>query len=424
MLKLLIIADDFTGALDTSVQCAKRNAVTKVVVKKEPDFGKARDEGVEVLVWNMESRHLDAEKSYSLVYSIVKKAREFGIPHIYKKTDSGLRGNVASELTAMLKASGESFLPFLPAFPKMNRVTVGGVQYVDGQKLEESIYGKDPFEPARVSYIPDLFQDYDVKATVCSTEELPGICHQERTVGVFDARTQEDLEQEARALLENGALTICAGCAGFASALAEVLELGQAERRMEDIRLPARMFVACGSLNRISREQLDYAQSHGFTRITLDPQKHRQPDYLASEAGKKWMERLKQCYREAPCCILDIASTNSDNRKGDGQSVLLERSGVEQQLRKVLKSFLDSGVDNTALVIGGDTLLAYFECIGCEELTPVLELRPGLVLSEMNLNGRKRWVISKSGGFGDRKLLTELWNEILDKEKASALNVN
>ena len=55
-----------------------------------------------------------------------------GIPHIYKKTDSALRGNIGAELEAMMQASGEEQLPFVPAFPQIGRTTVNGTHFIEG----------------------------------------------------------------------------------------------------------------------------------------------------------------------------------------------------------------------------------------------------------------------------------------------------
>ncbi|MCD8170207.1 MAG: four-carbon acid sugar kinase family protein, partial [Clostridiales bacterium] len=49
MITLLIIADDFTGALDTGVQFAAAGTVVRVVTDIRYDYRKA-DEGVRVLV--------------------------------------------------------------------------------------------------------------------------------------------------------------------------------------------------------------------------------------------------------------------------------------------------------------------------------------------------------------------------------------
>ena len=153
MILLLIIADDFTGALDTGVQFAARGARTEVVVDPQIDFSAC---GADVLVVDTETRHLPAADAYKTVFDLVERARRAGVRFIYKKTDSALRGNIGAELSALLEASGLRQLPFLPAYPKTGRITKNGVHYINGVPVTESPFGKDPFEPVRHSVIAEL----------------------------------------------------------------------------------------------------------------------------------------------------------------------------------------------------------------------------------------------------------------------------
>ena len=86
MIRLMIIADDFTGGLDTGVQFARKGIRTRVVTDWQADYREAAD-GCEVLVVVAESRHVTACQAYDMVYRIVKKSAELQIPFIYKKTD-------------------------------------------------------------------------------------------------------------------------------------------------------------------------------------------------------------------------------------------------------------------------------------------------------------------------------------------------
>ena len=155
MVKLLMIADDFTGALDTGVQFAVRGARTCVVTDPAYDFSQTKAE-TEVLVLDVETRHLTPEAAYQRVFRAVRDALGAGFTCIYKKTDSALRGNVGAELTAVLDAAGADRLAFLPALPKMNRVTRGGVHYIDGVPVAESVFGRDPFEPVTASSVEEI----------------------------------------------------------------------------------------------------------------------------------------------------------------------------------------------------------------------------------------------------------------------------
>ena len=146
MLLLLIIADDFTGALDTGVQFAAYGAATRVMVKDQVDFASC---DAQVLVVDTETRHLPPEKAYQIVEELTRAACRAGIRYIYKKTDSALRGNIGAELAAVLQASNNRQLPFLPAFPQNGRTTRDGIHYVDGVPVTESPFGVGPFEPVR-----------------------------------------------------------------------------------------------------------------------------------------------------------------------------------------------------------------------------------------------------------------------------------
>ena len=152
MLRLLMIADDFTGALDTGVQLAAHGIPTQVVVG-QADLSACSST---VLVVDTETRHLSAAKAAEAVARLTRSAVENGVGCIYKKTDSALRGNIGAELAALLKASGARNLPFLPAFPQIGRTTKKGVHYIDGVPVNESPFGIDPFEPVRCAEVTKL----------------------------------------------------------------------------------------------------------------------------------------------------------------------------------------------------------------------------------------------------------------------------
>ena len=83
--KLLVVADDFTGGLDTGVQFARQGIATRVVVNPDGTGDWTQTDG-EVLVAVAESRHLSPEAAYATVFRIVAEARRAGIPYVYKKT--------------------------------------------------------------------------------------------------------------------------------------------------------------------------------------------------------------------------------------------------------------------------------------------------------------------------------------------------
>lgn len=219
MLRLLMIADDFTGALDTGVQLAAHGIPTQVVVG-QADLSACSST---VLVVDTETRHLPAAKAAKAVEELTHSAVENGVGCIYKKTDSALRGNIGAELAALLKASGARNLPFLPAFPQIGRTTKKGVHYIDGVPVNESPFGIDPFEPVRCAEVTKLIH---LQTEIPAQNLRPGETASDKTgILVYDAATAADLEAAGRQLFQNGTPPVLAGCAGFAAFLPELLGL-------------------------------------------------------------------------------------------------------------------------------------------------------------------------------------------------------
>lgn len=406
MVRLLIIADDFTGALDTGVQFAARGAETRVVTEPDYDFSQTGTE-VQVLVLDSETRHLTPEAAYQVVFRAARDALAAGFTHIYKKTDSALRGNIGAELTAVLDAAGADRLAFLPAFPGMGRVTRGGVHYIDGVPAADSVFGQDPFEPVRFSAVADIIADQSRTPVV---PHAPGEAADGPGIHVYDAETDEDLLQTGRRLAPEG-LRLCAGCAGFASALAALLNLRGAPPGMPHL-APA-LFVACGSVNPVTLRQMDAAEKAGFPRVRLTPEQKLEPSWLetpdSTAAADAWLEAAGRKRR----FILDVNDPPERERttayaRERGLTTEELRVRISTQLVQLVRRLLDQGLDATLLCTGGDTLLALTRAVGAAELLPIGELDAGVVLTAFVYQGKPYHIISKSGGFGSPDLFIRL----------------
>ena len=412
MVRLLIIADDFTGALDTGVQFSARGVRTRVVTDPGYAFSQA-DPEVQVLVLDAETRHLTPEAAYSVVFRAVENALKFGFTYIYKKTDSALRGNVGAELTAVMNAAGEDSLAFIPALPKMNRVTRKGVHYIDGVPVAESVFGQDPFEPVTASYLPEIIGAQSKTPVVL--HEL-GAEEEARHPGiqVYDAETREDLRKIGRVLGREG-LRLSAGCAGFAEVLAELL--GMEGTPPEPPRLVPSLFVACGSVNQVTLRQIEAAEKAGFSHVHLSPIQKLESSWLETEdcaaVTASWLENAGRGRR----FILDVNDPAGCDDTGDyaGEHGLTTedlRVRISGQLGRLVQRLLDGGLETTLLCTGGDTLLALTRAVGVAELTPVCDLDTGAVLTAFVYLGKTYHIISKSGGFGEPDLFIRLAQSI------------
>lgn len=412
---LLIIADDFTGALDTGVQFAARGIKTRVVVGADAAL---THQNADVLVVDTETRHLPAAQAYAAVEGLVQRAKYAGFAYLYKKTDSALRGNVGAELAALLSASSSRQLAFLPAFPQMNRVTKNGVQYIDGVPVTESPFGVDPFEPVRHAAVTDLLAEQtDLPAASFPALAADGSVPAEDGILVFDAATVDELRSSGRALLNNGGLRVLAGCAGFGAVLPELLGLGGA-----DVTCPAldpRLLVICGSVNAITLAQLDKAEQAGFTRLRLTPHQKLMPDYWRSADGRMTLDHIEETLAAHPYNIIETNDEGGNEPTATAADALgLTREAMRVRIAsgvgQLVGALFASPAVGTLLLTGGDTLLQCMNSVGVHELEPICEMEHGVVLARFGCGGTTRYVITKSGGFGQADLLTALAKRIAD----------
>ncbi len=407
MIQLLIIADDFTGALDSGVQFAACGARTLVVVGAEASF----DTDAAVLVVDAETRHLSARQAYEAVYRLTAGAMEAGVSCVYKKTDSALRGNIGAELTAVLEASGEAQLPFLPAFPQIGRTTEHGVHLISGVPVAESVFGTDPFEPVRHSDLAGLIgeqSDIPVRSLSALADPLP----EEPGILVFDCTHEEEMTAAGGRLREAGRLRVAAGCAGFAAILPGLLGF----RRGAGARIPAldpRLLVVSGSVNPITAGQIREASRRGFCHMRLTPEQTLAPGYWASAEGAEAMRSIRTRLRESPLCIIDTNDSRTEPyARGRGIDADGIRLGVARSVGRVVREIFTDPALGTLLITGGDTLLQCMQEMGVSQVEPVCELEAGVVLSRFTYQGCTRYVISKSGGFGKTDLLTKIAEKI------------
>lgn len=228
MAEVLVIADDLTGALEAGAKFAAQGIPALVTTQPVPDSS------YPVVVMDTESRHLSAEGAAAAV------SRACATPAriLYKKTDSTLRGNIGSELRAMLALRPEGRVVYIPAYPGVGRTVRGGRLYVDGVPVHESEFADDALNPIAESCIAGLLGD------------LPCTVH--------DGESDADVLRATAAALEDEGRPILAGPASVAEAMAGFLDIPRHAIR------PWPRVVKClvvnGSLHEASIRQIAYAE--------------------------------------------------------------------------------------------------------------------------------------------------------------------
>ena len=411
MIKLLILADDFTGALDAGVQFVGSGA--QVIVKnssyiKEDLLGQ-EDENIDhadVLVVQTDTRHVTPKAAYERVLQICKRFQKLKEepPMIYKKTDSALRGNIGAELDAVLDAGGLQRLFFIPAYPRLNRVTRKGSQYIEDVPLHRSSFAKDPINPISCSYVPDIIHESSKTPVFVVPEEqaLEKFSPKERGIYVFDATSDERLFQISLWMKQLRMPFAVAGCAGFANHLTNMFTF---EHHMKDFVLQEqKLLVVMGSVHPVSVEQVNVAQKTGFSVKCIGDFSGAKTDLEYDPKRADLMELCKIFQRSRGL----ILTTNPicENRALANNSIedlcqwSEDASIVSKNLGKIVYGLLECGIVCTLVITGGDTLCGVMAGLQCTRVEPLDEIEDGVVLARILSCFGEICMITKSGGMG------------------------
>ena len=367
--RLLIIADDLTGANDTGVQFAKQGIDVLVSLVPEQDL-QTFAPVCQVLVVNTESRHLSPEQAYQRVYQVAQQGVQLGIPQFYKKTDSTLRGNVGSELAALLAATNAPELFFAPAYPKLHRTTRDGLQFVNGVPLQRSAFAVDPLNPVLEASIAKVIAQ---QTDIATKPFVPHVTEtNDHTIYVVDAESDDDLRVAADWL---NAKPLLAGSAGLAEFLAEAM-LGSPEPRVSPP-LPLPVLVVNGSLHEVSLQQVKHAAEQGWGVIEV--------------TAETSVAQLNAALDGTQRVVLTTSSCTINPQ-------------FAQQLARLVHPMRTRF--SLMVVFGGDTLAAIAAISGWTAFRPLTELRPGVPLVQVGGTGGLL-LLTKAGGFGPVDFITK-----------------
>lgn len=420
MIRLLIIADDLTGANDTGVHFAKRGIGTFVTPDVDVRFDMLPGE-ISVLVVDTDSRHLPPDEASRRVGRVARRAADSSVTHLYKKTDSTLRGNVGAELEAVMTAVGARRLAFIPAYPKTGRTTRAGRQYVNGVPLEESSFGRDAIEPTDESYVPAILKrQTELPVTVLSPRDdgagkAFGSIEEGGGIVVFDCESDGDLKEIARLLAAQGALGLTAGPGGFAEELSRCMDLPRGVVTVEKSDGP--LLAVCGSRHEASRRQVAFAVEHGFAGIALPEDVNPSSGGGLGEGVEELLRKAARCGREGRHVVVWApgvecrANQVGGGDGGGGAAATRALSGtrlVAANLARFAASVLERAPFGACAVFGGDTALEVVRAIGCRGILPKCEISPGVVLSQLAGSRRPLSFVTKAGGFGGKGVLLEI----------------
>lgn len=435
MAKLVLIADDLTGALDSSVHFAQNGIRTEVLIDGTASLNDCAAEEAEVIAVNTASRHDTPQTAAEKVRRIVREAKDLHIPYLYKKTDSAMRGNVGAELQSVCEELRLCRFPFIPAYPRLGRTVKKGQLYINGTPLQETSVAKDAFTPVNTADIKSILQKQTALSVVneydCKAPEAKGIC-------VYDAGTEEEMIQIGKCLKRKEALYASAGSGGFAEILAELVFEEQVRAHTADVKpelcknIPnggidrAPVFL-CGSITENAVAQIRRAREEGIRTVKI-------PDEILydGKAGH-YTEEMRKSETELERFVRQTAASGKENSAlllytADLENFFADempvhvanaenKALVEKNSGRLVRYLLDREEIDTLCVFGGDTLLGVMQAAQVKTLCPHRELFPGIVQGTFQYKGKLISIVTKAGSFGDDRIVGKILNRLYGENR-------
>jgi D-threonate/D-erythronate kinase len=406
--KILIVADDLTGAADCGIACG----AGAVVLLGKLD---GRLPHAAVLAIDADTRSMApedaAQTTADLVTDLVRLCDSQAPDHLpvllFKKVDSTLRGNVGAELAAALHARRSQAAPaervvalFAPASPAHGRTTVEGLHRVHGQLLEEAdLWPGESVRPR--SDLAEILRDSGlswrsvdlrlIRAGARTLENAMIRLAGEADVLVCDAETDPDLEAIANAAMILDPKTVWVGSAGLARHIPRAAGFAPFAPQSDSATLSAAgptLFVVGSPANASLEQARALAAAPHILAINI-------PHALVLSAGPSARAQ-------------DYAQLISVNLH-QGTDVLVQLDAAElcaiedtRRLTSSLARLIAPCADHAGALVatGGETARAILDAWGIQRLRLLGEVEPGLPWSVTEGWRRALIVLTKAGSFG------------------------
>ena len=425
MPKLVIIADDLTGANDAGVQFAKYGM--KVQVMLGDAVGSSEAAAVEVLVRDTDSRAVSPELAFSRVQAASRLVRQAAgtdaMPLIFKKVDSTLRGNLGPEIDAAIAEFGFNWAAVAPAFPANGRITAGGWHLLHQTPIAESEIARDPKAPVHDSVLAELLAKQSchpvghvfLSAVSAGPDAIGRSVAELLAAGKklisFDATTETHMRSIAQAIAAAGQAPLWVGCAGLAEMIPAVMGWPQQPAFSAAADTEGPVLIVAGSVSKVTHRQMEFFLAQG------------QGELVSLQAGQLFVEPADEIAR----CILaaeqalrrdrDVLLASAveagavDQARMAGQTKGIDNQKVSEVIAEALGQVVRGlvGLKPAGLFLtGGDTAIAVCRALNVSAIDVLAEVSTGIPLGKLSggiCPGLR--VVTKAGAFGSEQAIVD-----------------
>lgn len=382
--RVVIIADDLSGAADCAVSCAVQGLHTVV------ELSESWSQGAQVLAIDSATRSMSAERAAATVGRLVANFQHAPDRVLFKKLDSLLRGHIGPELAAMRIENTPNVIVMAPALPAQRRTTVDGCVWMNGERVPNAkacrLLESAGLTSAQITL--DLVRGAR-RPLAARMAELA----QQSDAVICDAETEDDLSAIAVAIAAlpdagwHGSV-IWAGSSGLARHIPDAMGIVGAPACVNDPSFRGPILLAVGSRSQVAHEQSSkVAQVNGITSLVLSSV------LLASEGLREKHARVMADAFESGSDVMAVIDQSGDSTENPG-------------LCSALASLISPNIERIGalIVTGGETARSILTASNIKSLRLLREVEPGVPLA-ISAGVREFPVITKSGSFGDHATL-------------------
>ena len=414
MQKYIVIADDLTGSNATCSLFKKIGLRAASILKLQGDI----NYDVDVISYSTASRGLDKEEAYNKVSEAIKILKSKDVLVYNKRIDSTLRGNIGTEINAMLdNLEDDRIAVVVPAYPDSGRIVVNKTMLVNGVLLENSDAGKDPKTPIKTSCVESLIQkDIKYSSTYFTLSDIEQPIEEivkkiqeaikKSRVLIFDAVNNEDIIKISKAIIHSDINIITVDPGPFTLYYSKELQ--------KKNHLEKKILMVIGSVTATTKKQIEYILQEEDIFLV----KMKVEDFFEKETCLKEIERVIAYIKKGIASydlFLVTTSPIGDEKKADLQKLAENLNTTVEEISKIIANTLTETVVKIlketekfegVYSSGGDITIALLEklkAIGVEIREEVIPLAAYGRLIGGDFPNLK--LVSKGGMVGDEKTI-------------------
>jgi len=416
MLKLVIIADDITGAADTGVQFRNCLGPIYLVDHRSLPVGTFEPAAHALSVFTS-TRGATAAEARRSVSSAIRAISDLRPQQIYKKIDSALRGPIGAELEAVMTGLDIPMSFIVPAFPGQGRTTVAGIHRIHGVPVAETEMGRDLVSAVTESCLPKWIgrqtewavAHIGLETVEAGSETMADAIENRLARGArhftFDALHAVHLERIVDVAQGRFRNVLLCGAAGLAQSWAKRLSPPggpeAAGNEKTPMRIEGRLLWVCGSASDTLRRQVEELVHRApVADQVLDPLALVQ----AGSAGFRAADALQRA-------VTTLAASDLVLRPAPPlkEGPLIESGRLVTKFAEFAGAVISRSKPAGLFLSGGDTALAVLAELKVQAVRLEREITSGAVggiILGGTMSGRP--VVTKAGSFGNRQVLLEL----------------